>query len=88
MKLKQGGGKHSEYIQYFNGFPDRGGKRHPAEGNHTTDGNVWEKKGSSMRSKTQPLLLEGNRDENIQAFEGLWELLAWGDEEAQQMDHL
>lgn len=34
MKLKQGGRKLSEYSQYVNGGPDRGGKRHPAVGNH------------------------------------------------------
>lgn len=37
MKLKQGGRDFPEYTQYFNGFPERGGKRHPAEGNHTTE---------------------------------------------------
>lgn len=40
MKLKQGGRKLSEYRQYFNGVPERGGRRRPAVGNNTRDENV------------------------------------------------
>lgn len=59
MKLKQGGRDFPDYIQYSNGFPKRGGKRCPAEGNHTTGVNVSDEESLclSLWSKTQSLLL-------------------------------
>lgn len=69
MKLKQGGRDFPEHTQYFNGFPERRGKRCPAERNHTTGEPL------STLSETQSLLLSKVSMLIDRATEGFWGLL-------------